>query len=78
MEIYVKYKLFVGQSQPSVNAMYSHRTKKKSSTDVGACVMILMDLLSNIQTHNDCKRKILYETVLHFFNTIFIVKTHIS
>ena len=42
---------------------------------VGACVMILVDLLSNIQTHNDCKRKILYETVdlLHFFNTIFLL-----
>ena len=28
MEIYMKYKLFVGQSQPNVNAMHSHRTKK--------------------------------------------------
>ena len=69
----MKYKLFVWQSQQSVNAMHSHRTKKKSSTGVGACVMILVDLLSNIQTHNDCKRKILYETVLHFFNTIFLL-----
>ena len=48
MEIYMKYKLFVGrQSQPNVNA-HSHRTKKNSSTGVGACVLILVDLLSNI------------------------------
>ena len=26
--IYMKYKLFVGQSQPNVNAIHSHRTKK--------------------------------------------------
>ena len=74
---YIKYKLFVGESQPSFNAMHSHRTKH-SSTGVGACVMILVDLFSNIQTHTDCKRKILFETVLYFFNYIFfIVKTYI-
>ena len=48
----MKYKLFVGrQSQPNVNA-YSHRTKKNnSSTGVGACVLILVDLVSNIQIY---------------------------
>ena len=47
----MKYKLFVGQSQPNVNAIHSHRTKNNSSTGVGACVLILVDLLSNIQIY---------------------------
>ena len=42
----MKYDLFLGQSQPNVNAIHSHRTKKNnSSTGVGACVLILVDLL---------------------------------
>ena len=53
MEIYMKYKLFVGQSQPNVKIMLYTVTgqKNNSSTDVGACVLILVDLLSNIQIY---------------------------
>ena len=52
MEIYMKYKLFVGrQSQPNVNMHTVTGQKNNSSTGVGACVLILVDLLSNIQIY---------------------------
>ena len=54
MEIYMKYKLFVGrQSQPNVNDSMHTVTgqKNNSSTGVVACVLILVDLLSNIQIY---------------------------
>ena len=47
----MKYKLFVGrQSQPmSMHTVTGQ--KNNSSTGVGACVLILVDLLSNIQIY---------------------------
>ena len=87
MEIYMKYKLFVGQSQPNVKIMlsiHSHRTKKIIHRRHG-CGCLCLDSCGFVIEHsdicldiwwlyNDCKRKLLYEKILHIFSTIFYRK----
>ena len=51
MEIYMKYKLFVGRQSHQMSMHTVTGQKNNSSTGVGACVLILVDLLSNIQIY---------------------------